>query len=367
MRPLEATSVPRFRRDLLAWYRANRRDLPWRGRDAYGVWVSEAMLQQTRVDVATPYYLRWMGRFPTVQALADADGEDVLRAWAGLGYYGRARNLHAAAQAVVRHGWPTTLEGWQALPGVGPYTAAAVTSIAFGQPNACVDGNVVRVVARLTGDARAVAGRDARRAIEAAAQAWLAPEAPGDWNQAMMELGATVCTPRNPRCDACPVAHLCQARASGTQATLPRKARPKAPRVERRAVAVVRRQGRVLLVRPRSGLLAGMWGLPGGPVGEPLPAHVRRQAGIEVAIGRRLGAAVHQFSHRTWRMQVHDGRVVGRAVRTGGGGDHETRWVPERDLGDEAVPAATRAALAVAGLLPARATKAKTARTSARA
>lgn len=358
--------VPGLRRRLLAWYRTQRRDLPWRGRDTYGVWVSEAMLQQTRVDVATPYYLRWMERFPTVQALAAADGEDVLRAWAGLGYYSRARNLHAAARIVARDGWPQDLAAWRALPGVGPYTAAAVTSIALGQPNACVDGNVVRVVARLSGESADVATKAARGRIEALAQAWLAPKAPGDWNQAMMDLGATVCTPRAPRCAQCPVASLCAAKASGSQGRIPRKAKAAAPREEQRTVAIVRRHGAVLLVRPRTGLLAGMWAPPHAGPDEPVAAAVRRQAGVRVRAGRHVGTAVHQFSHRTWRMTVRDARLLDpdRNEDLAGDGTHDARWVPEAELAREAVPAAGRAALAVAGFVVA-ATKAKTGRASA--
>lgn len=360
--------VPALRRRLLRWYRANARGLPWRGRDVYGVLVSEVMLQQTRVDVATPHYLRWMARFPDIQVLAAASEEDVLRQWAGLGYYSRARNLHAAAKAIVRDGWPTTQEAWRALPGVGPYTAAAVASIAHGHPVACVDGNVVRVVARLAGDGGDVGTAGVRGRIGARAQAWLAPRSPGDWNQAMMDLGATVCTPRAPRCAACPVADLCAARAAGTQADLPRKRKAKPPTVEARAVAVVRSKGKVLLVRSRRGLLAGMWGLPGGPRGEPLAEVVLRQTGVRIRAPRLAGTAVHQFSHRTWRMDVHVGTALPRRGRaappapptpgTEPEGRLETRWVADADMAREAIAAATRVALAAA------ATKPKTARAS---
>ncbi len=353
--------VPALRRRLLAWYRKERRDLPWRGRDVYGVWVSEVMLQQTRVDVATPYYLRWMERFPTVQSLAKAKEEDVLRLWAGLGYYSRARNLHAAAKTVAAKGWPTDIVGWRALPGVGPYTAAAISSIAQGQPNACVDGNVVRVVARLSDEHGDVAKAQVRDGIEAKAQEWLAPRAPGDWNQAMMDLGATVCVPRTPRCGACPVVDLCAAHAEGTQGLLPRKAKGRKPIEEQRSVAVVRRRGKVLLVRPSQGLLAGLWALPGGPAHETLEASVLRQAGVRIRHGPAQAHAVHQFSHRTWRIAVHHGEVVASP----GGAVHETRWVREADLHAEAVPAATRVALAAAGVAPA-ATKAKSGRASAK-
>ncbi|MEK6976200.1 MAG: A/G-specific adenine glycosylase [Candidatus Thermoplasmatota archaeon] len=351
--------VPALRRRLLAWYRANARDLPWRGRDVYGVWVSEVMLQQTRVDVATPHYLRWMARFPTVQALAAASEEEVLRNWAGLGYYSRARNLHAAAKMVARDGWPATLAGWRALPGVGAYTAAAAASIAQGQPHACVDGNVVRVVARLAGDGGDVGKAATRTRIAARAQAWLAPRSPGDWNQAMMDLGATVCTPRAPRCDACPVATLCAARAAGTQGRLPRKARAKPPVAEERAVAVVRHRGKVLLVRGPRGLLAGMWSLPGGPLdGTSLAAIVQHQTGVRVRTSGETATAVHHFSHRTWRMTVQAARVVPGRTGTPAPPTHEARWVADTDLAAEAIPTATRVALA------ALATKPKTARPS---
>lgn len=350
--------VPALRRRLLAWYRRERRDLPWRGRDVYGVWVSEVMLQQTRVDVATPYYLRWMERFPTVQALAKAKEEDVLRLWAGLGYYSRARNLHAAAKTVAKDGWPEDLDGWRALPGIGPYTAAAITSIAQGQPNACVDGNVVRVVSRLADEHGDVTKAAVRANIEGDAQRWLAPRAPGDWNQAMMDLGATICTPKTPRCGACPVVDLCAAHKAGTQGLLPRKSPAKKPVEEKRSVAVVRRRGKVLLVRPSQGLLAGLWALPGGAADEPLADTVLRQSGVRIRAGPARGHAIHQFSHRTWRIAVHHGEVVA----TPGGATHETRWVREADLHGEAVPAATKVALAAAGV----ATKAKTGRASAR-
>ena len=356
--------VPLLRRRLLAWYRRAQRDLPWRrpGMGVYGVWVSEAMLQQTRVDVATPYWTRWMERFPTAQALAAASAEDVLRAWAGLGYYSRARNLHAAAKLVARDGWPKSAATWRDLPGVGPYTAAAVASIAQGEPVACVDGNVVRVVARLAGERGDVGTRSVRGRIDALAQEWLAHRAPGDWNQAMMELGATVCTSRAPRCDDCPVAALCAARAAGDAASLPRKRAAKQARMERRAVAVVEDEaGRVLFLRQPDGLLAGLWGLPAAARGDALAAEVRRAAGVDIVLAGRPRTAIHRFSHRTWHMSVRRGRVV--AVP--GGGTGEARWIGRAELAGEAVPAAAHVALAAAGI-GAEPAKAKTAPASGR-
>ena len=187
---MDATS----RRKLLVWYRKNRRDLPWRRtRDPYAIWVSEIMLQQTRVAAVVSYYERFLRRFPDVGTLARARIDTVLTLWSGLGYYRRARHLHAAARILRRDGFPRTAADWRRLPGVGPYTAAAVASIAFGEPAAVVDGNVTRVLSRLH-------ALDDGRPVGDLAQAWLSPRAPGDFNQAVMELGATVCTPRSPEC-----------------------------------------------------------------------------------------------------------------------------------------------------------------------
>jgi len=340
------------RRALLAWYRAHRRDLPWRRTaDPYAIWVSEAMLQQTRVDVATPYYERWMRRFPTLRALAVAREDEVLGAWSGLGYYLRARNLHAAAKqvAVSLASMPTTAEGLRALPGVGPYTAAAVASIAHGEAVACVDGNVVRVVARVAGITGPIQAAG-RRQIEGLAQQWLDPRAAGDWNQAMMELGATVCTPRAPDCTRCPVAGPC-ASAGLPQAAIeaiPGKAKPAAaPRPDLVHVVVVRRGGHVLLVRrPSGGLLGGMLGLPSGArTANVVASLVQAETGVRVEAPRGAAVAVrHQFSHRTWDMRVRT------AAWRSGEPRSPARWVAEAELAGAPLPAAMRKALRAAGV-----------------
>ncbi|HEX2066960.1 MAG TPA: A/G-specific adenine glycosylase [Candidatus Thermoplasmatota archaeon] len=335
------------RRSLLAWYRAARRDLPWRRtKDPYAIWVSEAMLQQTRVDVAAPYYERWLRRWPRVLDLAGAGEEEVLAQWSGLGYYSRARNLHKAARAVAGEQGgrlPASVEGLRALPGVGPYTAAAVASIAFGLPVACVDGNVTRVVARFAG-LRGALDAKARTRIGSLAQAWLDPAMPGDWNQAMMELGATVCTPRRPRCGACPVAAACASRGRDPEA-VPRKAPSAKVRVETVRFAVVRRRGHVLLVRaPRGGLLGGLLGLPGGAGREPLGKQVEGQTGVRATLARPAAALRHQFSHRTWEMRVH------AAAWKAGEPVGEARWVAEADLPGAALSAAARKALRACGV-----------------
>ncbi|MFA5943411.1 MAG: A/G-specific adenine glycosylase [Candidatus Thermoplasmatota archaeon] len=337
-----------LRRHLLRWYRQEARDLPWRrSKDPYSVWVSEIMLQQTRVDVATPYYLRWMARFPTVHALAAADLEQVLQLWSGLGYYSRARNLHSAANEVARQGMPTDAAGLHDLPGVGTYTAGAIASIAFGERVPAVDGNVVRVLARLHAWPGSASSPALKAKVAKAAAAFVPAASPGDWNQALMDLGATVCTPRNPRCGECPVAAHCQAQAKGLQDRIPAAKQAKAPRIERHAFAVVQSDGRVLLVRnPARGLLAGLWSLPGGTADRPLPELVLEQTGLVVRARGKAQPARHQFSHRTWEMAVQPARLV----RTGGGGTSEAAWVAIKDLDAQALPSAMRTALAVAGV-----------------
>jgi A/G-specific adenine glycosylase len=218
-------------RRLLAWYRRGRRDLPWRRTsDPYRIWVSEIMLQQTRAQAAIPYFERFLERFPTVEALAAAGEEEVLALWSGLGYYSRARHLLHGAQRVAAAGaFPGDYESIRALPGVGDYTAAAVASIAFGLPYAVVDGNVLRVVARMENDAAETGSARTRERFRSIAQEWMDARNPGAFNQALMELGATVCLPRNPLCPACPLESLCAARAAGTAAGLPVKLRKREP------------------------------------------------------------------------------------------------------------------------------------------
>jgi A/G-specific adenine glycosylase len=271
-----AASTNRFRRALLAWYRAAKRDLPWRRtQDPYRIWLSEIMLQQTRVAAAIGYYERFLARFPTIDSLAAARVDEVMRLWAGLGYYSRARNLHRAAQEIVaRHSgeFPRTWDEAIALPGIGDYTAAAILSIAYGAPHAVLDGNVARVLARLDairGDLRAP-----RRwkALTARAQQIADPASPGDWNQAMMELGATICLPKSPRCEECPVRRFCRAYALGLANTLPATRRKRAPEnVTLAAGVLLDPRGRTLLVRPaaaEAALFSRMWQFPAVAVSE---------------------------------------------------------------------------------------------------
>jgi len=342
---------------LLAWYDRHRRRLPWRAEpderaDPYRVWLSEIMLQQTTVTAAGPYFLRFLERFPDVGALAAAPLDDVLRLWAGLGYYSRARNLHACAQAVMaRHGgrFPASEAELLALPGVGPYTAAAIAAIAFDLPAAVVDGNVERVVTRLFAlETPLPAAKPEIRRLTGL----LAPATrPGDFAQAMMDLGAAICTPRRPACALCPWREPCAARRAGTQETFPRKA-PKAERPTRRGVVfwVERPDGAALLrSRPPKGLLGGMTEAPTGrwaadvdlslPVDAlaaeaPLAAHWRRTPGL----------VTHVFTHFALELAVLCARVPAGTPAPAG-----ARWVAAAELAGEALPSVFRKVAAHAG------------------
>jgi A/G-specific adenine glycosylase len=299
-----------LRQALLAWYDRAARDLPWRAApgapppDPYRVLVSEVMLQQTTVAAVIPYFARFLDRFPTVESLAAASQEEVLTLWAGLGYYSRGRNLHAAAQAVAAHAWPRDEAGLRALPGVGAYTAAAVAAIAFGQPATVVDGNIERVMARLFAVSDPVPR--ARPALRALADRFTAQDRPGDFAQALMELGATICTPKSPKCLLCPWVEACLGRRQGIAETLPRKA-PKAEKAQRYGVAfVLVRQNRLFLVRrPQKGLLAGMRGLPTTEWrAVPWPTEEAQAFAPIPAPYRDAGEVRHVFTHFPLALQV---------------------------------------------------------------
>lgn len=262
------TSLTDFRKELLTWYGRVQRRLPWReNRDPYRVWVSEIMLQQTTVKTVLPYFERFLGDFPTLTDLARASLDQVLSRWSGLGYYSRARNLHEAAGRIVRdHGgiFPAAREDALALPGIGPYTAAAILSIAHGAPLAVLDGNVSRVLARILALRGPIKSSAVRKRLWTSAAEFLDPEVPGDFNQAMMELGATICTPKSPRCAECPVTAWCEARRVGLVEVLPETTPPPAARPEIMTVAVIGIRGRILFRRrpANEGLMPGLWELP---------------------------------------------------------------------------------------------------------
>jgi A/G-specific adenine glycosylase len=307
---------PGLRKALVAWYRRNRRDLPWRrSDDPYRIWLSEVMLQQTTVKTAVPYYEAFLETFPTLRSLAAAKEEDVLARWSGLGYYHRARNLLRAAKHVVeRHAgrFPRTLEAALAVPGVGLYTASAVLSIAYGAALPVVDGNVRRVLARLF----ALRGPEWRSdaPFYNLADELLDREAPGDWNQAVMELGATVCTPRKPACPACPVRRACRALAQGLVEELPEGRARRAPVDVTVAAALVEKNGRLLLVRRAEGRLLGrMWEVPQTSLesrGLPdLVSELRDRYGLEVEPGALRVRARHAITFRRIRVEGYGARL----------------------------------------------------------
>lgn len=296
---------------LTAWYGSVRRALPWREtKDPYRIWVSEIMLQQTRVETVKGYYARFLERFPDVASLAAAPEQDVLKLWEGLGYYSRARNMQRAARTVALElggAFPRTARKLLKLPGVGEYTAGAVASIAFGEAAPAVDGNVKRVAARLLGVREPVDGKVAQRNIREALAALLRAGEPGLLNQALMELGATLCLPRAPRCESCPVAALCDARAEGDAESLPVLPPKSPPKPVDVGVCILTFNGEALVVRRAERLLQGLyvfWLLEGETREEALRQSLR-EAGLCCAPGQALGEAEHIFTHRVWRMRFY--------------------------------------------------------------
>ena len=323
-------------RRLLAWFDRHRRDLPWRRtRDPYRIWLAEIMLQQTRVAVAVPYYERFRRAFPTVEKLARARLDRVLRLWAGLGYYQRARHLHQAAKKIVReHGgqFPRTLEAALDLPGVGAYTARAVLSIAYHKPVAVVDGNVARVLVRLY----RLTGADGnnRAALQPLADRLLARERPGDFNQALMELGSTLCLPRRPRCEQCQLEKICAARQAGLERRLPvRKPERPRPRLTL-SVLVARANGRLLLTREPRGYFSGLWHFP-YVVGRA-PDKLKHLVGARAA--HHVGTFTHQTSMRDLILRVYEAQAKSGSAQVRG----DARWVRLADLPRLGVGAATR-------------------------
>jgi A/G-specific adenine glycosylase len=324
---LSPTFVGQVQQQLLAWYDRQQRQLPWRGeRDPYRIWVSEVMLQQTQVATAAPYYLRFLESFPTVERLAQAELDEVLHVWQGLGYYARARNLHAAAGRIVaEYGsqLPTSSAELRRLPGFGDYTAGAVASIAFGEAAPAVDGNVRRVLARLQAITEDVSRGTGGRQVRETAQALVPGDRPGDFNQALMELGATVCTPQSPRCLLCPLQGVCRALADGLQESLPIKGRRlEQPLYDTTAGVVWREDGLVLICkRPQAGLLGGLWQFPGGRCSEGeasaecLQRFLAEQLGIEVMVAAPLAVIPHAYTHFRIRLHVYTCRFVSGDVQ----------------------------------------------------
>lgn len=336
---------------LLAWYDRHRRQLPWRAlpghiSDPYRVWLSEIMLQQTTVKAVGPYFEKFTARWPTVAALGSASLDDVLRMWAGLGYYSRARNLHACAVTVLReHGgaFPDTEDGLRTLPGIGPYTAAAIAAIAFDRQTMPVDGNIERVVSRLFAVEEALP--KSKPQIQELAATLLWRSRAGDSAQALMDLGATICTPKKPACVLCPLNDNCAARMRGDQETFPRKA-PKKTGVLRRGAAFVVTRGDELLVRtrPDKGLLGGMTEVP---TSDWLAGHDDKDARAQAPSlkvsrwHRKTGVVTHVFTHFPLELVVYTASVAARTRAPDG-----MRWVPVATLKDEALPNVMRKVIA---------------------
>ncbi|MBV2352135.1 A/G-specific adenine glycosylase [Synechococcus sp. HK05] len=348
-----------LRRLLLAWWQEKgRHAIPWKLKpdgslpapgeplDPYAIWVAEVMLQQTQLQVVLPYWHRWMAAFPSVEALAAAEEHDVLLLWQGLGYYSRARRLLAGARQMQEQAspWPKDLESWTALPGIGRSTAGSILSSAFNRPYAILDGNVKRVLARLMACERPPS-RDLNR-FWALSEALLDPSRPRDFNQALMDLGATVCTPRNPRCDQCPWQVQCAAYAAGDPAAFPVTDAPRELPFQVIGVGVVRNAAGQVLIDQRlnEGLLGGLWEFPGGKQepGEPIESTIVRELQEELAIEAEVGAELitleHAYSHKRLRFVVHLCRWISGEPQPLA--SQQVRWVEPTELGDYPFPAA---------------------------
>ena len=335
--------MSRLSSGILAWYHANKRTLPWRGHSsAYAVWVSEIMLQQTRVEAVIPYFEKWMRLFPNVHALANASEQEVLNAWEGLGYYSRARNLHKAAKIVLtqyKGEIPRDLDELRKLPGIGRYTLGAIASIAFGMDVSALDGNIKRVYARIFDVETPVDTPAGEKILWDLADKNLPKGHAGDYNQALMDLGATICIPKNPRCLICPVMKLCKARENGTQNQRPVKTPKKDVPHYIHAAAVIKERNKVLLAqRPSEGLLGGMWEFPNGRVdGDPaagLPKALKTGYTLELRVKRgsgtrkkeALGVVEHGYSHFSVSVHVFLCELISMSRET------NLRWVSLNNL-----------------------------------
>lgn len=336
-----------FQQDLVQWFQKEQRDLPWRkDNDPYKVWVSEVMLQQTRVDTVIPYYNRFLEKFPTIDAFAKADEESILKVWEGLGYYSRVRNLHTAVREVVAdYGGkvPDTKEEISQLKGVGPYTAGAVLSIAYGKPIPAVDGNVMRVLSRILLIKDDIAKPSSRKIFEKAAEVLMYHDNPSYFNQALMELGALICTPTSPACLLCPVREHCQAFSKGVQEELPVKTRKKSTRHEDILAVVLRNEeGKILInKRPGKGLLANLWEFPNLKViplldpWEILQDFLSTKHSLDADIEHHSFTEVqHVFTHLTWKIDAFEGILKSGKIE-----EHQSfRFVTEEELEGLAFP-----------------------------
>ncbi|WP_461202081.1 A/G-specific adenine glycosylase [Anoxybacillus sp. TBDG-1] len=336
--------IESFQRDLIHWFQAEKRDLPWRKeKDPYKIWVSEVMLQQTRVDTVIPYFYQFIEKFPTLDALADAEEEEVLKVWEGLGYYSRIRHLHAAVKEVKeKYGGcvPASKEQFSSLKGVGPYTTGAVLSIAYDIPEPAVDGNVMRVLSRIFYMTDDIAKGSTRKKFEQIVSHIIAHDNPSDFNQALMELGALICTPKNPSCLLCPVQRHCRAFAEGVEKQLPIKTKAKAPKhVAFRAIVLVNEEGRILIEkRPSSGLLANLWQFPNDEHAPTLNEQefikeISERYHVLIRSMERIGTFEHVFSHIVWHIEAYKAKALQLQID-----EKMTKWVTADELKQYAFP-----------------------------
>ncbi|MHC4962850.1 MAG: A/G-specific adenine glycosylase [Planctomycetota bacterium] len=342
-------TIKAIRRNLLRWFRANARDLPWRRTtDPYAVWVSEIMLQQTQVATVIDYYNRFMKRFPTVEKLARAKQDTVLKLWEGLGYYSRGRNLHEAAKLIASDysgQLPNTIEQLQKIPGIGRYTAGAIASIAFNRPAPILDGNVIRVLCRLFCIDSNPKGTTTKNQLWELAETLAHTKPPGDFNEAMMELGAMVCTPQNPLCSICPLRNQCCAMKHNRQAELPIKQKQKALPHYTIVVGVVFKNGKILIDKRRqNALLGGLWEFPGGKKKKSesfktaVAREVKEETGIEIEVGKRLCIVKHTYSH--FKITLHAYLCEYKSGTIKPIGCDAVKWIAPKDLTKYAFPAA---------------------------
>lgn len=311
---LQHFDILSFQEDLLTWYAENKRELPWRrDQKPYRIWVSEIMLQQTQVNTVIPYFERFMTLFPTVEDLAQAAEQDVLKAWEGLGYYSRARNLQHAAQEVVSHfngHVPNTVKELGSLKGIGPYTRGAILSIAFEQPEPAVDGNVMRVLSRILKIEDNIAQPKTKRLFELYVRELISHENPSAFNQGIMELGALVCTPKAPKCMLCPVQAHCRAYAEGIETQLPIKSKAKKKRTRFYAALLIQNEAGQYVIekRPETGLLANLWQFPMVPIDEIGLDHMENwlhaEYGLKIQLGQKQDAIKHVFTHIIWQLDI---------------------------------------------------------------
>ena len=343
------TKIQSLRQSLISWYLANHRDLPWRKTtNPYHIWVSEVMLQQTQVNTVLPYYRKFLQRFASLEHLARADLQDVLKVWEGLGYYARARNLHRAAGLILSHHHGIMPDGWEdfrKLPGVGDYIAAAVLSIAFEKPYAVVDGNVKRVLARLLLVKAPVNKSTSIKIFKEAADRLLSPQNPATFNQAMMELGATVCKPQQPLCSACPLQRMCLAHGTGRVGEYPKKLKRSATPQFKIVVGVVFKNRNVLITRRKAeGLLGGLWEFPGGKIQknekikDACIREIKEETNLSVSVDSHLSRIKHAYTHFKIIMDVFCCSYISGKVELNGPVDH--RWIKLDELDDYPFPKA---------------------------